>query len=95
MQRFHHYQNKDQGLTWNPQLPLDSSEYKPKLKKPTALAKQIKQQQMKVLAENALGPLREVVRMAEARDEILFGGLKNYTRVKPRKTPPRLDRFRQ
>ncbi|XP_006461347.1 hypothetical protein AGABI2DRAFT_205102 [Agaricus bisporus var. bisporus H97] len=93
VQRFRHRHTKDQGLTWNPQLPRDSPEYKPRPKKPATLAKQSKQEKMKQLADDALGHLREVARMAEGRDEILFGSLKNYTRVKPRKTPPRLDRL--
>ncbi|KAF7782775.1 hypothetical protein Agabi119p4_2151 [Agaricus bisporus var. burnettii] len=93
VQRFRHRHTKDQGLTWNPQLPRDSPEYKPRPKKPATLAKQSKQEKMKQLADDALGHLREVARMAEGRDEIVFGSLKNYTRVKPRKTPPRLDRL--
>ncbi|EKM81217.1 hypothetical protein AGABI1DRAFT_72102 [Agaricus bisporus var. burnettii JB137-S8] len=93
VQRFRHRHTKDQGLTWNPQLPRDSPEYKPRPKKPATLAKQSKQEKMKQLADDALGHLREVARMAEGRDEVLFGSLKNYTRVKPRKTPPRLDRL--
>lgn len=48
---------------------------------------------MKEFVAHSLAPLREIVRMAEGRDEISFGNLKNYTRMKGRKTPPRLDKL--
>lgn len=76
---------------WNPQLPPDSPQYKPQPERPAQAAKRAKERKMKEFVEQALGPLREVVRMAEGRDEISFGNLKNYTRLKGRKTPPRLE----
>ncbi|KAF5354873.1 hypothetical protein D9756_005562 [Leucocoprinus leucothites] len=96
VQRRRHYESKNKGLTWNGQLPPNSPQYQPpQPTKPGKIAKQERKQLLSTFEQEALGPLREVVRMAEGRDEISFGNLKNYTRVRPRKTPPRYDKFFQ
>ncbi|KAL9712122.1 hypothetical protein Ac2012v2_005200 [Leucoagaricus gongylophorus] len=93
-ERRRHSEGKNRGLAWNGQLQPDSPQYKPPPpKKNSQIAKQAKAKALSVLEEEALGPLREVVRMAEGRDEILFGNLKNYTRVKPRKILSKYDKF--
>lgn len=93
-ERRRHSEGKNRGPAWNGQLPPDSPQYKPPPpKKISQIAKQAKAKALSVLEEEALGPLREVVRMAEGRDEILFGNLKNYTRVKPRKILSKYDKF--
>jgi len=93
-ERHRHSEGKNRGLVWNGQLPPDSPQYKPPPpKKPSQIAREARAKTLSAFEEEALGPLREVVRMAEGRDEILFGNLKNYTRVKPRKIVSKYDKF--
>ncbi|KAF9446137.1 hypothetical protein P691DRAFT_794941 [Macrolepiota fuliginosa MF-IS2] len=84
-----HAERKNAGLTWNPHLPPDSPQYQPQPLKPGKATKRAKEERMKMFTEQALGPLREVIRMAEGRDEISFGNFKKYTRARGRKPPPR------